>query len=96
MTILKTQTHDLMMPMLQDDLNYWGIDELYLDPCCALKFYPEIESCQKEFKSEILAKKLEEERKKYENFGTTCLGKVRGRLWQLTEYPESSLGAQVQ
>ena len=36
------------------DLEYWGIDELLLEPCCALKFYPEIELCVKEVEGEEL------------------------------------------
>jgi hypothetical protein len=33
--------------VLKADLAYWGIDELFMDPCCALKYYPEIEQCTK-------------------------------------------------
>ena len=82
--------------MFKADLAFWGIDELFMDPCCALKYYPEIESCQKEVKSDLLAKKMEEDRKKYENFGESMIGRVRGTLWNIMEYPESSLAAQVQ
>lgn len=31
----------------KSELEYWGIDELLLEPCCALKYYPEIELCCK-------------------------------------------------
>ena len=31
--------------VLQKDMEYWGIDELMMEPCCALKYYPEIETC---------------------------------------------------
>ena len=31
----------------REELDYWGIDELLLEPCCALKYYPEIELCFK-------------------------------------------------
>ena len=34
--------------VLQKDLEYWGIDELMMEPCCALKYYPEIEICHNE------------------------------------------------
>ncbi len=34
--------------VLQKDLEYWGIDELMMEPCCALKYYPEIEICVNE------------------------------------------------
>ena len=33
--------------ILQEDLSYWGIDELFLEPCCALKYYPHIVNCTK-------------------------------------------------
>ena len=88
-------TVDTCAMVFKDDLAFWGIDELYLDPCCALKFYPEIEACFKEFKGEQEAKKREEDRKRYENFGETCIGKCRGTLWRITEYPETCLAAQV-
>ena len=42
--------------MFQKDLEYWQIDELILEPCCALKYYPEIELCVKEQKGEQEAK----------------------------------------
>ena len=28
--------------VLQKDILYWGIDELTMEPCCALKYYPEV------------------------------------------------------
>ena len=27
----------------QRDLEYWAIDELIMEPCCALKYFPKIE-----------------------------------------------------
>ena len=27
----------------KDDLEFWNINELLLEPCCALKFFPDIE-----------------------------------------------------
>ena len=35
------------------------------------------------------------EREKLEDFGTTFLGKLRKKLWDLFEYPHTSRGAQV-
>ena len=48
---------------MQKDLEYWQIDELILEPCCALKYYPEIELCVKEQKGEQEAKAKEAQRK---------------------------------
>ena len=47
---------------MQKDLEYWQIDELILEPCCALKYYPEIELCVKEQKGEQEAKAKEAQR----------------------------------
>ena len=85
----------LMRILLQKDLEYWQIDELILEPCCALKYYPEIELCVKEQKGEQEAKAKENQRLKDENFGTSSLGKVRTYLWNVMEYPETSRTAQV-
>ena len=77
------------------EFEYWGIDELLLEPCCALKYYPEIELCHKEVEGEETSKKKLEERRIMEDFGSTKWGKIRKYLWNLTEYPETSKAAQV-
>ena len=79
----------------REDINYWGIDELLIEPCCAVKYYPEIEICIKEIDIEEEEKQREIEREKLEDFGTTWYGKLRKRLWNLFEYPQTSRGAQV-
>ena len=77
------------------DLEYWGIDKLLLDACCAIRHYPEMELRKKEY--ETSKKHLQrEERKRIENdFGFSTMGRIRGFLWKSTEYPESSLTARV-
>ena len=84
-----------MRILLQKDLEYWQIDELILEPCCALKYYPEIELCVKEQKGEQEAKAKETQRLKDENFGSSRWGRVRTYLWNVMEYPETSRTAQV-
>ena len=77
------------------DLEYWGIDSLLLNDCCAVRHYPEIRTRNKEY--EASKKHLErEERKRRENdFGSSKIGRVKGFIWKSTEYPESSLTARV-
>ena len=36
----------------QEDLAFWGIDELSLQACCSLKYYSQISSCQSELEEE--------------------------------------------
>jgi len=76
-------------------IDYWQIDELLLDPCCALKYYPEIEACCKEIDGQIESERKYIERLSVEDFGPSKLGKIRKFLWNLTEYPETSLGARI-
>ena len=79
----------------REDMAYWGIDELLVEPCCAVKYYPEIEICCKEIDIEEEEKAREIEREKLEDFGPTWYGKLRKKLWDLFEYPQTSKGAQV-
>ena len=81
--------------MTRDDMEYWGIDILLVEPCCAVKYYPEIEICVKELEMEENEKQSEIEREKIEDFGSTLHGRIRKYLWNLFEYPSTSRGAQV-
>lgn len=76
------------------DIAYWGLDELLVEPCCAVKYYPEIEICVKEIDTEESEKQREIEREKIEDFGPSLRGRVRKYLWNLFEYPSTSRGAQ--
>ncbi len=79
----------------RDDMAYWGIDDLLMEPCCAVKYYPEIEVCLSELEMEEDEKRKEDERQKLEDFGQSTVGKTRKYLWDLFEYPQTSRGAQV-
>jgi len=81
--------------MTRDDMDYWGIDILLVEPCCAVKYYPEIEICVKEIDMEVNEKQDEIEREKIEDFGPSLHGRIRKQLWNLFEYPSTSKGAQV-
>ena len=79
----------------REDIAYWGIDELLVEPCCAVKYYSDIEICIKELDTEESEKQREIEREKLEDFGPTWYGKLRKQLWDLFEYPQTSKGAKV-
>ena len=81
--------------VFKTDLDYWGIDELLMEPCCALKYYPDIELCVNEMEGEIKSKAKQKQREIDENFGDHYPGKLRKMLWNLTEYPETSKAAQI-
>ena len=63
--------------VVRRDFEYWGLDELDLEPCCALKFYPEIEICNAQIDGDIEEKRKEEEERKEEDFGNTKLAILR-------------------
>ena len=43
---------NLFLWTIQEDLAFWGIDELSLQACCSLKYYSQISSCQSELEEE--------------------------------------------
>ena len=63
--------------VMRRDFQYWGLDELNLEPCCALKFYPQIEICRAQIEGNIAEKIKEEAEKEAENFGNTKVAKTR-------------------
>ena len=78
-----------------DDIEYWGFNELFLDPCCAIDYYVEKDACKKEQEGDMAAKRKVRQRITEENFGSSFIQKTRKTLWNLTEYPETSFGARV-
>lgn len=81
--------------MTREDMAYWGMDELSVEPCCAVKFYPEIEICIKEIDMEESENLRELERQRIEDFGQSFMGRSRKFLWNLFEYPSTSQAAKV-
>ena len=63
--------------VLQRDLEYWSIDELIMEPCCALKYYPQIDVCQSEKDGDIASKNKELELAEEEDFGPSWRGQLR-------------------
>ena len=79
----------------QRDIEYWGVDDLAMEPCCALKYFPQVDLCQSEKDGDIAAKIKETELAAEEDFGQSCQGQWRSWLWNTLEYPWTSHMAQV-
>ncbi len=47
------------------------------DPCCALKYYPEVETCSKEIEGQLESERKYQERLIAEDFGSSTIGKIR-------------------
>ena len=76
-------------------LEYWGFNELHLDPCCAIEYYAQKDCGEKELEGERIAMEIKRQQHKDEEFGNTYCGKIRTFFWNLTEYPEKSFSARV-
>ena len=63
--------------VMRTDFEYWELDELDLEPCCALKFYPSIEICNTQIEGDIQDKIKEDREKNLENFGQGLVGRTR-------------------
>ena len=81
--------------VVQNEFKYWGLEQILLQPCCSLKYYPETYRANIELDEDNKEKKLFDEREKDENFGTDCRGRFRSMVWDFLEYPETSKWSQV-
>ena len=74
-----------------DDLEYWGVDELYLESCCQNKFNTRKEHVLDEMKKEATQLNKEEE----EDWGNGKCVHYQRFLWDLMEKPHTSFAAKV-
>lgn len=74
-----------------EDLEYWGIDEYYLESCCQQKFNTRREHIEDEMKKEANNLKKEEP----EEWGDGRCVSYQRFLWDLMEKPHTSFAAKV-
>ncbi|KAF0301115.1 Potassium voltage-gated channel protein Shab [Amphibalanus amphitrite] len=80
---------EMCVMAFSEDLDYWGIDELYLESCCQHKYHQRREHVHDEMRKEADSLKTREE----EDFGTGRCAQYQKFLWDLMEKPTTSLGA---
>ncbi len=82
---------EMCVMAFSDDMDYWGIDEVYLESCCQNKFNTRKEHVVEEMKKEASNIKKEVE----EDFGDGRFAKYQKCLWDLMEKPHTSTAAKV-
>lgn len=74
-----------------DDLEYWGVDELYLESCCQHKYHQRKEHVFEEMRKEAESLSQREE----EEFGDGQCAEYQQFVWDLLEKPNTSIAARV-
>lgn len=74
-----------------EDLEYWGVDELYLESCCQHKYHQKKENVFEEIRKEAESLRERDE----EDFGSGFFAPWRQKVWDLLEKPTTSMAARV-
>lgn len=82
---------EMCVMAFSDDLDYWGIDELYLESCCQHKYHQSKEHVYDEMRKEAESLRERDE----EEFGRGRCAQYQKFLWDLLEKPTTSFPARV-
>uniref|UniRef100_UPI00358E421F potassium voltage-gated channel subfamily B member 1-like n=1 Tax=Myxine glutinosa TaxID=7769 RepID=UPI00358E421F len=73
------------------ELDYWGVDEVYLESCCQARYHQKKEQMNEELRREEESLREQDD----EAFNGGCCLDKRKKLWDLLEKPGSSLAAKT-
>ncbi|GFN87164.1 potassium voltage-gated channel protein shab [Plakobranchus ocellatus] len=72
-----------------EDLEYWGVDELYLESCCQHRYHQKKEHVYEEIRKEAESIRQRDE----DDFGNGYCSHWRQKVWDLLEKPTTSMAA---
>ena len=82
---------EMCVMAFSDDLDYWGVDELYLESCCQHKYHQRKEHVYEEMRKEAESLRQRDE----EEFGPGRVAQYQKLLWDILEKPQSSMAARA-
>jgi len=85
---------DICVLAFADDLEYWGVDELYLESCCQHRYHQRKENVFEEMRKEAESVRGQGGAVD-EDFGSGVCAKWQRRVWDLMEKPQTSMAARV-
>lgn len=83
---------EICVMTFSEDLEYWDIDEVYLEPCCVHKYHQRKDSVLEDMRREEDSSRLSD---RVEDFGHGCLAQWKKSVWYSLEKPQTSKIAKV-
>ena len=85
---------EMCVMSFSDELDYWGIDELFIEPCCQHRYHQLKDHVHDEMRKEADCLRFREDDDS-QYFGSDVYSQLRQRAWNLLEKPQTSGAARV-